>query len=131
MIAPNTAIDMLETKLWVGNKRLPGALGNVVMAHEENSFVDSGLRKKEMREDRQVKHWKEGWTEEVGIKICSRNIETLQKGKNVENSTNNKFLIEHARECIEATKGKKEDRNKINTVRKNKGVWLPHEVLED
>ena len=45
-MSSNTAIDMLAMKLWVGNKRLQGEIGNIVKAHEENSFVDSGLRKK-------------------------------------------------------------------------------------
>ena len=47
LIAPNTVIDMLATKLWIGNNRLQGELGNVSKAHEENSFVESGLRRKE------------------------------------------------------------------------------------
>ena len=37
--------------------------------------------------------------------------------------------MEHARECVEATRGKKEDMNKINTVRKHERECLPYEVL--
>ena len=107
LIAPNTKIDTLRTKLWVGNKRLQGELGNVIKAHEENSFVDSGLRKKERRKDRQVKCRKEGWIEEVESKFSSRETKTLREGKKVENITNNKFLMEYAREHVEATKRKK------------------------
>ena len=46
LIAPNTVIDTLATKLWVGNKRLNGKLSNVIKVNEENSYIDSGLRKK-------------------------------------------------------------------------------------
>ena len=63
LIAPNAMTDDLATIWLVGNKRLQGELSNVIKAHEENSFIDSGLRKKERRKDRQVEHWKEGWVE--------------------------------------------------------------------
>ena len=42
----NSLIDMLATILWVGNKRLQGVLSKIKEVHEENSFIDSGLRKK-------------------------------------------------------------------------------------
>ena len=74
LIAPNTVIDTLATKLWVGNKRLQGELGNAIKAHEENSFIDSGLRNKKSRKDSKVKRWKEGWVEEVESKFSSREI---------------------------------------------------------
>ena len=82
---------MLATKMWVGNKRLQGELSNIIRAREENSFIDSGLRKKERRNDRQVKHWKEGWVEQVEIKFSSREIEMLHEGKNVEICTKISF----------------------------------------
>ena len=59
LIAPTAVIDMLATILWVANNRLKGDLSNTANVHEENSFIDSGLRKKERREERHVKHWKE------------------------------------------------------------------------
>ena len=130
MIAPNTVIDTLATKLWVGNKRLQGELGNAIKAHEENSFIDSGLRNKKSRKDSKVKRWKEGWVEEVESKFSSREIETFHEGKNVEIRTKNKFLIEHSREHVDAVKGSKEDIIKIDAVRKNKGVHLPCEVID-
>ena len=37
--------------------------------------------------------------------------------------------MEHATEHVEVTRGKKEDMNKINAVRKCKGVCLPYEVI--
>ena len=46
MIAPNAAKDILATKLWVGSKRLQSEIGNIIKAHEKNSFIDSGLREK-------------------------------------------------------------------------------------
>ena len=37
--------------------------------------------------------------------------------------------MEHANEHVEAIKGNKGDMCKMNTVRKDKGVILPHEIL--
>ena len=51
-MSPKKAIDTLAMKLWVGNKRLQGELSNVIKVHEENSFIDSGLRKNERREEK-------------------------------------------------------------------------------
>ena len=86
---------------------MQGELGNVIKVHEENIFIDSGLRKNERREDKQEKYWKEGWIEEVEYKFSSRNIETLNEGKNIENNTKNKLLMEHAREHVEVTRGER------------------------
>ena len=63
LIAPNAVIDMLATRLWVENKRLQGDLSKIIEVHEENSFIDSDLRKKERREESHVKDWKEVWVE--------------------------------------------------------------------
>ena len=46
MIAPNKVIDILATRSWVGSKILQGDLSKIIDVHEENSFIDSGLRKK-------------------------------------------------------------------------------------
>ena len=46
LIVPYAVIDMIAMRLWVGNKRLQGELNNIVDVHEENSFIDNGLRKK-------------------------------------------------------------------------------------
>ena len=105
LIATNAVIDMLATKLWVGNKRLQGELSNVIEVHEENSFIDRGLRKNERREERHVKCWKEGWVEEVESKLSSREIDISNEGQNAEIITKNQFLMEHARKHVEATKG--------------------------
>ena len=43
---------MLATNFWVGKKKLNGKLSNVIKAHEENSFTDIVLRKKERKERR-------------------------------------------------------------------------------
>ena len=95
---------MVAMKLWVSNKRLQGELGNVIKAHEENSFIDSGLQKNERREDKQAQHWKEGWIEEVERKFSSKKIEMRHESNNVEINTNNNFLMKHAREHVEATR---------------------------
>ena len=76
-------------------------------AHEESSFIDRRLRKRERRKDKQLNHWKEGWAEEVERKFSSREIEMLHEGNNIEISANNKFLMECTRAHVEATKGKK------------------------
>ena len=86
---------------------MQGELGNVIKVHEENIFIDSGLRKNERREDKQEKCWKEGWIEEVECKFSSRNIEILNEGKNREINTKNKLLMEYTREYVEVTRGKK------------------------
>ena len=65
-------------KLWVGNKRLQGELSNVFKFHEENSYIDSGVRTKERRKEGHEKHWKGGWIEEVNQKSSSRQIELTQ-----------------------------------------------------
>ena len=72
LIAPNAVIDMLATILWVGNKKLKDDLINIVEVHEENIFIDSGLRQKERGWESHVKHWKEKWVEEVKSKFKSR-----------------------------------------------------------
>ena len=41
LITPQTAIDTLALKLWIGNKILQGEVSNVMQAHEERSFIDS------------------------------------------------------------------------------------------
>ena len=79
-----------------------------MQAHEEKSFIESGLRKKERRIENQEKYWKEGWIEEVEGKISSRNIEILNEGKKIEFKTKNKLIMEHAKECVEIIKVKKE-----------------------
>ena len=71
---------MLATRLWVGNKRLQGDLSKIIEVHEENSFIDSVLRKKERREESYAKYWKEEWLEEVESKFRSRqNVEIRSK----------------------------------------------------
>ena len=107
LITPQTAIDMLALKLWVGNKRLQGQVSNVTQAHKEGSFRDSGIRKRERRKVKQDACWKEGWIEEVEDKFSSRNIEILNEGKNIELNTKNKLIMEYAREHVEVTKGKR------------------------
>ena len=62
-------------------------------------------------------------------KISSRNIEIIHEGNTFGLNTKNKLIMEYAQECVELTKGKKGDINKINAVRKHKGVCLPYEVL--
>ena len=84
LIAPNTVIGILETRWWVGNKRLKGDFSKIIEVHKENSFIDSRLRKKERREESYVKNWKEGWTEEVESAFSSREIEMLNEDQNVE-----------------------------------------------
>ena len=81
LIGPNAVIDMLATKCWVGNNLQQGKLSNVIEVHGENSFIDSGLREKERREERYVKYWKEGLVEEVGRKFSSRKIDMLNEGQ--------------------------------------------------
>ena len=49
LTTPQTAIDSLAMKLWVGNKRLQEEVSNVMQVHEERSFIDRGLRKREQR----------------------------------------------------------------------------------
>ena len=115
--------------LWVGKRRLQGDLSKIIEAHEENSFIDSGLRKKEWRDESYVKHWKGGWIEELERKIRSREIEIINEGEKVEIRTTNKFLMAHAREHIEAIKGAKGDMCKISTVRNNEKVFLTYELL--
>ena len=57
--APKTTIDMVAMRVWVEKKRLKGDLRKITEAHEKNSFIDSGLRKKERREESSVEHCKE------------------------------------------------------------------------
>ena len=60
---------MLATRLWVGNKRLQGDLSKIIEAYEENSFIDSGLRKKERREESCVKHWKKDGQKKQNVNL--------------------------------------------------------------
>ena len=94
-------------KLCVGNKILQGEVSNVMQAHEESSFVDSGSCKRERRIVKQETCWKKGWIEEVEDKIISRNVEITNEGNAFELNTKNKLIIEHAQEYVELTKGKR------------------------
>ena len=54
----------------------------MLKVHEENIYVHSGLRTKERRKEGYEKYWKEGWIEEVELKLSSREIEVTKERKN-------------------------------------------------
>ena len=65
LIALNMVIDMLVMRSCAGNKRIQGDLSKIIEVHEENSFVDSGLRKEEHRIFSNNKHWIKGCVDET------------------------------------------------------------------
>ena len=66
-------------RLHVGSKRLQGDLSKMIEVHEENSFIDSGLRKEERRLFSNNEHWKEEWVDEIESKFKGREIEVLNE----------------------------------------------------
>ena len=60
LIAPNAVICMLAMRLHAGKKRLQSDLSKIIEVHQENSFIDSGLRKEGRKVCSNNKHWKEG-----------------------------------------------------------------------
>ena len=44
-----TAIDLLELKMWIGNKGKSMKVDKVIMANEKHGFADNGLRIKEKK----------------------------------------------------------------------------------
>ena len=59
----------------VGNERSKGELTSVLKIHEEIISVDCGLSKKVRRNEANIRHWKEGWIEEIDEKLGTRETE--------------------------------------------------------
>ena len=56
----------------VGNKRLQGALSKTLEVHEENSFIDSRFTTEGRKVNSTIRHWKEGWVDELESKFSRR-----------------------------------------------------------
>ena len=78
---------MLEMIFHVGNNIFQGDVNKIIEVHEENSFIDSGLRKEGRKDYSKNKHWKEGWFDEVESKFKRRDIEVINKYQNIELKT--------------------------------------------
>ena len=93
-------MNYLEIKLHVGNKRSKGDLTRVMNTHEEISEKDSGLPSKVRRKQGKLTCWKSGWIEEIDKKLKDRKIEVVENNEKSLVKTDNKFLMEHALECV-------------------------------
>ena len=93
---PQTAIDLLDIKLWVGNKRKGKDLKEIIQIHNEKSYWSSGLPTKAQSKHAALRFWSDGWVEEVNDKLRSRNIQTMNEEKQFEVKTKNEHVMEWA-----------------------------------
>ena len=60
LIEPKTAIEYLEIKLCIANKRVRGEQASVINIHEEISAIVSGFPNHVRRKSLKIRHRKEG-----------------------------------------------------------------------
>ena len=104
LIEPETVMDYLAMKLCVGNERSKSDLTRVTNTHEEISEEDSGLPNKVIRNKGRLRHWNSGWIEELCKKLEDRRIEMVEDNRNTLVNTKNKFLMDHAMQCVNGEK---------------------------
>ena len=64
LMKPNTIIEMMKLKLYLGNKRKVGNANEAIIAQEDMRNIEAG-RNVQMGEDPQKRYWKETWIDEV------------------------------------------------------------------
>ena len=77
LITPNVVINMLAMRLCLCNKILKGDLSKIIEVQEENSFIESGIRKEGRKLHSNNKYWKEGWVDDLESKFKSGEIEVM------------------------------------------------------
>ena len=97
--------------------------------HEENSVIDSRLTKEGRKVNSTIRHWKEGWADEIESKFSRRCVSVMNECQKAEVKTKNKLMMEHAIEHVVYIKESKDDLRKINKVRKCERVIFPFELL--
>ena len=63
LIEPQTAIDLLASKLCTGNQRTNNQLGKIIKIHEEKGYWASGAPVQKQIKFQVIEYWGSGWTE--------------------------------------------------------------------
>ena len=133
LMEPQTVIDLLAIKLYVGNKRREQELGGIINVHEDMGFWDSGLKRECQMQSAGVEYWKNGWVEDVHTKLESRGMKLVNDCKNKEVKTKNRSIMEWAIEYVKSRKKSKKEQIKVlrqlNLVRQHKELLLPCELF--
>ena len=73
-------MDLLAIKLYIGNKRREQELGGIIDVHEDIGFWDSGLKREHKTQSAGIEYCKNGWVEEVHMKLESRGMKIWDFG---------------------------------------------------
>ena len=128
LMKPNTIIDMMKLKLYLGNKRKLGNTNEAVVAQEDMRNIEAG-RNVKMGEDPHKRYWKETWIDEVSDLLWEREINLQSPKKNRFYESTNKTMMEYAMEYAQQMNCDKNIMYQINFVRMKKGIVFPFEVV--
>ena len=124
---PNTIIEMMKLKLYLGNERKAGNANEAVITQEDMRNIEAG-RNVQMGEDPQKRYWKETWIDEVSDLLWYRKLSLHSPQTNDLYQSNNKTLIEYALDYMNQTKCNSDILYHLNFVQIKKGIVFPLEV---
>ena len=125
---PQTIINILRAKLYLGNIRKAGLAKVAIDLQEEYLRVEAG-RKIRGAYDPNERYWKKLWINEVSNMFSSRGIRVHHNNSNVNSVTGNKTIIDVAIKYAEMHNLKLPDLQDINFVWKKKQVYLSFELV--
>jgi len=128
LMDPNTIMDTLKLRLYLGNKRKKGNAYEALRAQEELLQVDAGRRvnKGENPKDR---YWKVTWVDEVNDLLWIRKITIKNETKNHLFASTNKTIMEYALEYVKSINCDRDVIWNLNYVRMKKEIVFPFELL--
>ena len=97
--------------------------------HEEISFGYSGLPGGVKGRIYKLRYWNDGWLDEIQNKLSKRNFNVKEQTDNDLIKTENNFLMKYAIEYAHENKHAIKLLQKINVVRKYKGILLPFDLF--
>jgi len=129
LLKPSTIIAILATKQYFGHKRMRGRISNIININEEKAALEYGYSSNITEISTKYKRKRTIWNDEVGEMLMKRKI-TIQNEKSIiKTITNNKTIMDYAKEYVQETNKDENILAIINHVRIYQKMLIPCELV--